>query len=449
MKKFKLQMKNKKSKHIFLLLIIFVCLTFGIVNLFYVRAQQSINIDASTLIPKSTLFLSPRTATLLEGSTMEISVFVNTENTSINTVQLDLTFDPTKMIIISPSNANSSIGIFIDPPTFSNTKGTLNLSGVITNGIKTKSGLLTTITFKAISTGRAVVSISKSSKVLANDGLGTEVETQFDRGNYNILPVPPAGPKVFSETHPFQNLWYNNHNPQIAWDKDPGVTDFSYILDDKPFTVPDNDVDSTNTVVSYQDLSDGIRYFHIKAKKQGVWGPTTNFIIRIDTAPPAEFKPKFQFLTSSSTDGVIVSFFTTDILSGLDHYEVGVLSKNRTPDELPIFQQSDSPYQFLLPPEGARVTIRAFDRAGNSIDESIDITSLTGVYNFLKQNYIIVILLLILFFDFLFGHKVIPHLRRIIKAVRKEEKEIKEEEIKINCEIEKGIEIKNEVNEKI
>jgi hypothetical protein len=432
MKKFKLLIKNKKNQHTFLSVIIFICLIFGIINLFYVHARQSINFDAPTLIQKSTLFLSPRTATILEGSTIEISVFINTENTSINTVQLDLTFDPTKMIIISPSNANSSIGIFIDPPTFSNTKGTLNLSGVITNGIKTKSGLLTTITFKAISTGRAVVSISQSSKVLANDGLGTEVETQFDRGNYDILPVPPAGPKVFSETHPFQNLWYNNNNPQVAWDKDPGVTDFSYILDDKPFTVPDNDVDSTSKEVSYQDLSDGVRYFHIKAKKQGVWGQTTNFLIRIDTAPPAEFKPKFQLLTASSTNGVIVSFFTADNLSGLDHYEVGVLSKNRSPDELPIFQQSDSPYQFLLPQEGARVTVREFDGAGNSIDESIDITSLTGIYNFLKQNYIIIILLIVIFFHLLFGHKIIPHLRRIIKAVRKEGKEIKEEEMKIN-----------------
>ena len=84
------------------------------------------------------------------------------------------------------------------------------------------------------------------------------------------------------------------------------------------------------------------------------------------------------------------------------------------------------------------------DSIDDSIDESIDIDSLIGIYNFLKQNYIIIILLLILLFDFLFGHRIIPHLRRIIKVVRREEKEIKEEEMKINCEIENGIEVKKD-----
>ncbi len=429
-----MKIKNKKGSNNRLIQKIFgkfVKLSFFLILLlsfflpFASRAQQSVSVDASTLIPKSILFLSPSAATILEGSTIDIPVFINTEGNSINTVHLSVNFDPTKMIITSPSNANSIIGIYVDPPTFSNTEGTMELSGVIPNGITTGSGLITTITFKAISSGQASVAISDSSKVLANDGQGTEVKTQFGTGVYTIIPQSPGGPTVFSETHPFQDQWYNNNSPQVAWNKDPGVTDFSYNLDDKPFTVPDNDMDSTNTSMAYENLSDGIWYFHIKEKKEGVWGLTTNFTIRIDTSSPAAFKPEVSFLTSSSSRQVLVSFFTTDSLSGLDYYEVGIVPKSGT-NESPAFVQTSSPYQFSLQSsEDVRVIVRAFDRAGNSIDESVDVNSPSDIVTFFEQNFIIIILLLILLIDFLFGHKIIPHIGRIVKAVEKEEKEEK------------------------
>jgi hypothetical protein len=409
----------------FVRLSFFLILSLSIFLPFASRAQQSVYVDASTLIPKSILFLSPSTATILEGSTIDVPVFINTEGNSINTIHLSVNFDPTKMIITRPSNINSIIGIYVDPPTFSNTDGSMELSGVIPNGITTGSGLITTITFKAISAGQATVSISDSSKVLANDGQGTEVETQFDTGVYTIIPQSPGGPNVFSETHPFQDMWYNNNSPQVAWSENPGVTDFSYILDDKPFTIPDNNMNSTSTFMAYQNLSDGIWYFHIKEKKEGVWGLTTNFMIRIDTSPPAAFKPEVSFLTSSSSRQVLVSFFTTDSLSGLDHYEVGIVPKNGI-NESPAFVQTSSPYQFSLQPsEEVRIIVRAFDKAGNSLDESVDTNSPSGTLAFFEQNYLIILLLLILLIDFLFGHKLIPHIGRIIKAVEKEEKEEK------------------------
>jgi len=328
------------------------------------------------------------------------------------------------LTMIRPSNTNSIIGVFIDPPKFSNTKGTMSLSGVIPNGIRTSSGLLTTMTFKANTAGVAKISISDMSRVLANDGLGTEVKTQFDRGSYTILPVEPAGPRVFSETHPFQSLWYNNNSPQISWDQDPGVTNFSYVLDDKPFTVPGNFMDSTSTITSYQNLHDGIYYFHIKAKKQGIWGPATHFMIRIDTSPPASFRPEVSFMTTaSSTRHGIVTFFTTDFLSGLDHYEIGITEDDQSADGISVFEQVTSPYHFPInSSHGKRVTVRAFDRAGNTIDETINVVPPSGVTKFIVDNILLIILLLILIADLLFGHRTILHIKRIFKAVKEEEK---------------------------
>jgi len=411
--------KYKKNNTITLFVSLFFLMSFVPCS---VSAQQSITIDASSLLQKANLFLSPRTATIINGSTIEIPVFVNTEKRSINTVSLYVNFDPTKMILVNPSNNNSIIGIWVDPPTYSNIKGTLALSGVIPNGITTGSGLITTMTFRAVGTGQAIISISDASRVLANDGQGTAAQLQLDRGTYTVLPKSPDGPQVFSETHPFQDIWYNNNSPVLAWNKDPGVTDFSFTIDDKPFTIPDNQMDATDTVISYPNLSDGIWYFHIKAQKQGMWGGTTHFVIRVDTTPPADFTPQVQLVTSSDNNQALVSFFTTDMLSGLDHYEVGVIDTGKSSGDSPAFIQSDSPYQLTLKPfENARVTVRAFDRAGNVKDETINVTSSTTWLMFLKQNWIIILLLILLIADYLFGHRIIARTKRILKATKEEE----------------------------
>ncbi len=412
----------KLYKKIFFLLFLIPCFAF---------AQQSsyVNVNAGELLQKADLFLSPATATIISGSTIEIPVFVNTEGQSINTVSLSVNFDPTKLALVNPSDSNSIIGIWVDPPTYSNTNGTLELSGVIPNGITTESGLITTMTFRALTTGQANVTISDASRILANDGQGTAVELEVGRGTYTILPQAPEGPQVFSETHPFQDTWYNNNSPVLAWNRDDGVSGFSFTLDDKPFTVPDNVIDATDTVISYPNLTDGIWYFHIKAQKDGIWGGTTNFVIRIDTAPPAAFTPQVAIVTASNNTQALVSFFTTDDLSGIDHYEVGVVDISKSPNSSPVFVQSDSPYALALKPlDTLRVTVRAFDRAGNVRDETITVAPPVTWINFLKQNWIIILLLLLLIGHYLFGHKIIARLKRIFKDAKNEEMRKKTEE---------------------
>ncbi len=240
-------------------------------------------------------------------------------------------------------------------------------------GIVTKSGLIATITFKAKSAGEAVIRVLSSSQVLANDGVGTAVTTDYGRATLTLLPRPPEGPRVFSETHSVEDRWYNSNNPSIGWEKDPGVMDFSFALDDKPFTVPDNTPDSSETRASFEAVPDGIKYFHIKSRKDGVWGQSTHFAIRIDTLPPAEFYPRFDVL-AAIISRVLVSFSTTDSLSGVDHYEVGVIDRSVAPDVSPAFVEAESPYQLPTEVSGdLRVIVRAFDRAGNVRDGFVDI----------------------------------------------------------------------------
>ena len=58
---------------------------------------------------------------------------------------------------------------------------------------------------------------------------------------------------------------------------------------------------------------------------------------RYDT--PADFKPKAEYLVAATimVERTLVSFLTTDNLSGIDHYEVGVIDKSQPATESPVF----------------------------------------------------------------------------------------------------------------
>lgn len=326
---------------------------------------------------RASLYLSPQTGTFFVGSTFDVSIIVNTGENNVNAVKVDLKFDQRKLQIASPTAGKSFIAVWISQPTFSNTGGTATFQGGVPSpGINTSSGLVSTITFRAINPGEAVVSILDSSQVLLDDGKGTDILSSIGRGIYTIAIPPPEGPKVFSPTHPDQNKWYNNNSPTLSWEKEEGVTDFSYSIDDSFYGVPDNISEGNHTSVSFADLEDGIWYFHIKAKKGNAWGGITHYILLIDTTPPAVFTLSFEPTLRSPvtiSKEPIVSFITTDSLSGISHYELKLIDLTKDPQkkETGFLIEASSPHQLPSLDTGEyEVMVRAFDRALNWQDSS-------------------------------------------------------------------------------
>jgi hypothetical protein len=394
----------------------------------YAEAQRVVQYNVADLLPRAEINITPRSGTFQEGSTFEVPIFINTKTNNINAVELNIKFDPSRLSVIHPSGGKSIIGLWVEPPSYNNTKGTARIVGAIPGGIVTNSGLIVTITFQAKVTGQAIVEIMNNSSVLLNDGMGSPVAYEANRGVYTIVAKPPQGVIVYSDTHPFQDHWYNNRNPVLAWNKDPGVNGFSFLLDDKPNTVPENIVSGSSTVMAYENAKDGLSYFHIKALKNKAWGASTDYLVRIDTTPPAEFKPTVDYLSASTINRFLVSFFTTDSLSGIDHYEVGVIDKAKPVTESPVFVQTDSPYQIPFEAiSNARVVVRAFDKAGNVRDGSIDVTVPFLPWKYVVDhatNILLGILALILFlilFHYLIGHRIIRRIRKAFTIIEHEE----------------------------
>lgn len=418
------------NKKIFIYIISYLAI-FIFCTAIVVKAQ-SIDVDASKLVSHPEIFFSPRSASFTEGSTFEVPILVNTKGQSINGIEIRLNFDKDKLSIIKPSSGASIIGVWVEPPKYDNVRGTASYVGVVPNGIVTASGLVGTITFKAINTGHATVNVSSASNLLLNDGLGTEISYNTIKAEYTIIPKAPEGLKVYSVTHPFQGDWYKNNSPVLSWESDGTVDGYSYVLDNKPDTIPGSSIMTKESTKSFENLSDGLWYFHIKANKNGVWGTTGHFLVRIDTVPPALFKPESNYVVAAAVlvERTLISFFTTDNLSGVDHYEVGVIDKNQPITESPVFVESESPYQVPLKAgSNLRVIVRAVDKAGNIRDVSIDVKPPLLVTKIIKDYLVYILLFIILaglaglIIHYLFGHHIIRHINEFRKLLREEEGE--------------------------
>ncbi|KKL28592.1 hypothetical protein LCGC14_2373610, partial [marine sediment metagenome] len=151
----------------------------------------------------ASLYLSPYQGTFFIGTTFDVSVFINTEGSSINAVQVDLEFSPDLLQVTSPTAGSSFISVWADQPFYSNKQGIISFrGGVPSPGIKTSAGLVSTISFRAKAPGTATISFSDSSKVLLADGKGTNILKNTAIGNYTLIISPPEGPELFSPTHP-------------------------------------------------------------------------------------------------------------------------------------------------------------------------------------------------------------------------------------------------------
>jgi len=332
----------------------------------------------------ATLSLSPDASSFFVGTTFDVSIILDTGGETINAVETELRFPPNLLQVTSPTAARSFIAIWTSPPSYSNEEGYVRFQGgVPAPGVKTSGGILSTVTFRATKPGNVVLEL-KDSRVLLADGSGTNILDFTLGARYSIVVPPPQGPRVYSPTHQKLTTWYRNSDATFAWDRDKGVGGFSWSLDEIPGGIPDTVTEGDNTAVTFEDLEDGLWYFHIRAKKERVWGGVTVFPVKIDTTPPAMFivklDPKERVTVGSRT---LARFRTTDESSGVERYELKVLNISRTGETQgsTFFIESESPYTLPDLSSGSyNIIVRAYDLAGNFQESSATLEVIKPIF---------------------------------------------------------------------
>lgn len=318
------------------------------------------------------LLLSPTSGTFTVGSTFEVEILLDTQGKLVNALDISFRFPPDRLQLVSPRTSVSVISLWTSQPKFNNQTGSVRLQGGIPRGVNVNNALVATLTFRVKSVGTAILSFTDATRVLLNDGLGTNDFSRQENAVYSLVLPPPAGPVVVSETHPNQTQWYANGNVLLKWATNEAVQNYSYVIDEEPISVPDDSADGNRSSVIYKNVSDGKHYFHIKALREGSWGGITHFAVSIDTEPPADFPLEILPAARTSTRDPIVKFSTTDTLSGIDHYEFKLVSLQ--PQESgsgdvgnqALLIEAESPYILpTLEPGKYDALIHVYDKAGN------------------------------------------------------------------------------------
>ncbi len=343
---------------------------------------------ALVAIPMTTyaadLTLSPASATETVGQPFTVQISVDPSGQTVNASDGTVTFDPTMLSVSSISKDNSAFSLWTADPTFSNSSGTITFSGGTPSGFAALSPILS-VTFTPSAVGSTTVSFSKGS-ILAADGKGTDIYKNGDSASYTIgpasaaaaAPAPvdpsnlqdlsgdptPIAPQIASIAAPKSDSWYASSTTDFYWVDTPDITGARVLVASTSDATPTQILKGAATSTIETNIQDGVWYFVAQLKNGSGWGPNGSFKVQIDTTPPEVFT--IGIVAAPAAGGVAkFSFKTSDVTSGIDHYELIVGS---TTDETLAVADVGEDGTYPIPPQGGgptTVTINAYDKAGN------------------------------------------------------------------------------------
>ena len=357
------------------------------------------------------ILMSPSVGTYTKGQSFTTTVRLDPKAKSVNAVEATLTFDTSKLSVVSVSKTGSIFSLWTTEPTFSNTLGTVQFGGGSPTPFSTQSALIS-ITFQANAEGVASVDFKKAS-VLAADGLGTDVYGASVKGTYTIggntapvptpenptpkpvetLPVnepqepnsdatiafgdPPRAPEVGSKIFLDADTWYATSTGLFTWELPFDVTEMAMDVSTSSEFTPVTKVKppvSEKQLTEYE-LSEGLQYFTIQYRNQVGWGGITHRKILVDTEPPLPFPINVRAGNSTSSFPTLM-FDAIDRTSGIDRYEMVIA--NREPVAV---TQDEARLGYLITAlEDGTYTVKvtAFDKAGNKIESTTPILITSG-----------------------------------------------------------------------
>ena len=313
-------------------------------------------------INAATLYLSPDSQNIYQDNSFITEVRLDTEGEEINTTEVNIIYSSDLLEIVDINNGDSILTLWPKEPLTQN--GNISFIAGMPNGFQGQDGLIIRLIFRGKGIGEGVVNFEESSKILLNDGQGTETQLNLLEGKYEVIEKPEGLPIVSSKTHPDQDKWYSEATLHLHWYLEEG-TEYSYLISYDPLAEPDEIVDMPEGElvwmgdIEYKELEDGIYYFHLKQAIKNKqleleWRPKVTFRAMIDTSLPEEFELQITEIEGKN----YLVFATRDETSGIEYYEVQ--EGKQEP------KKAISPY--LLEDQELRkslIKVKAVDKAGN------------------------------------------------------------------------------------
>lgn len=348
-------------------------------------------------VSAAVLYILPESGAFGLNREIGIDIKINSEGESINAAQATLAWPTDILEFVAISKTGSVFNFWVEEPEADSGAGTLRFTGGGAKGVSGDALQILKITFRTRGTGDARVSLADAA-ITASDGKGTNVLSNAKGAEYRIgaaaapetsapstppaTPQPvrvqrpaisaeklPQKPEIAVPLYPDPEQWHNQSGETIAlWEVPNDIIAMAASLDRSPNTIPQKQDAELATGKNFGILQDGVWYVHARFRNNIGWGPTSHYRLAIDTKPPLIFTLELPEGETTDNPAPVIRFRTSDALSGLKEYQVRLDGS-----EAIHIPAEDFTGSFILPlqePGTRRVSVRALDRAENSIEDS-------------------------------------------------------------------------------
>lgn len=245
--------KNHNFRHSLIDSLLITVLTFfsiGVVYLEYTLITHNLNPE----LPLIASFTIPTKNQYTVGDVITVPIELTNIPAAINVFQADLSFDPQLIQVINLSTDSTFAKFFVQKE-FDNSKGYVRFSGGVPNpGYQNSSGLIGTVFFRATNVGATELSYLDSSLVLANDGRGTNLLSDYPKIPLIILPKDQNASPIPSDI---------TIRSQVQGETDKTVLSFTEYANDLPMPYPNIEGASTVSATPIPQKSSIIRVISI------------------------------------------------------------------------------------------------------------------------------------------------------------------------------------------
>jgi hypothetical protein len=414
--------------------------------------------------------VSPSSGSYAVNQTFTVTIQANPQGKSVNAVEAKLSFDRTKLSVVSVSKTGSAFSLWTTEPAFSNAAGTIDFGGGSPTPFSARSNLLS-VTFRAVAEGAAAVTVTQAS-VLAADGLGTDVYTGPGNASFTVTAAattptptepttptepadtdggddtitfgdPPRAPEAGSTIFLDPEVWYAVKTGLFTWevpfDVDNLRLDIATSADAMPQTSYDPPIEQLS--ISEDMLIEGVQYLTMQYQNPVGWGAVLHRKIMIDSLPPQPFTINVR-AGNSQTAFPLLTFEAKDETSGIRMYTLQI--GDTEPIELTPDQASIGYLLGELTDGTYTVKVVAVDFAGNKRESStavlitagwqppVEIVVASTIWDFFKgKNLVILLLLLTIIGQFAYATYTRKQHEQKEQKLRKETREIQDQMEKI------------------
>ncbi len=354
--------------------VVVICVIFYASSFVIILHQVSRRHQILPLAPyplyNSQLALSPTSSVFDKKFAQQVSITISSGGEAINAIDANLTFDPT-VIQVQDIDTTTSIcrsEMFLEKY-FDNQTGEIHLTCLIpTPGFDKDNGTIANIVLRPIQSGTTSIVFSDNSRVLANDGLATNVLRTVTNGSYEVVETNNQDESnlLYSFTHPNSEQWYRDRTVALSWNNPQGDT---YLLSFGQSPTFNSAYASSTTATSTSVVvpKNGIYYAHLRLANNPRL-PAVMKKIMVDNTPPYNLTIKVKSAVIKRGESVPLEVTAKDDVSGL---EKNFYLKSETG----LFLPARNPVYLSYPRKGTYpVTVRVYDLAGNYSERTINIT---------------------------------------------------------------------------